>query len=158
MWSSKLLTVPMEGFSLVAALSNKPPEVFSSASATYSRCISPIILGLRKLELSDIMQAKDCYKNDHIKERLSSLQYSAWYYTLDFTRQNNRPLHIILQKFKVDVPDLSKVFYTSPFMPKKWNKHLLYILQIMNTKCTLTKTSERYWHFCFMGKQNKSKL
>lgn len=29
-------TVPTEGFSLVASVNNKPPAVFSSASATYS--------------------------------------------------------------------------------------------------------------------------
>ena len=31
------LTVPIEGFSLVASVSNKPPAVFSSASATYNQ-------------------------------------------------------------------------------------------------------------------------
>jgi len=34
------LTVPIEGLSLVASVSNKPPEVFSSASAT---CVQYLI-------------------------------------------------------------------------------------------------------------------
>lgn len=45
-----IITVPMEGFSLLASVSSNPPAVFSSAAATYITMIksrlSPIVKGV----------------------------------------------------------------------------------------------------------------